>query len=166
MKQIFIESYYGNGYSRFMRYFNDILEHPGKEAIEHRLEIIKFFDDYGAEATRRAFGKGRSTVFLWKQKLEKSGGKLSAIVPGDKTPLRKRKRIVHPFITDFILKYRADHPGVDKTTITPVLVPVSNATSLPLLISAPDSLWPMPINPIPQLMVVIPWMNWMTLIVN
>lgn len=69
----------------------------------------------------RAFGKGRSTIFLWKQKLNKSGGKLSALAQGDKTPLRKRKRVVHPFILDFILKYRADHPGVDKTTITPVL---------------------------------------------
>jgi putative transposase len=121
LKQIYIESYYRNGYSRFMRYFNDILDHPKKEAIEQRLEIIKFFDDYGAEATKRAFGKGRSTVFLWKQKLKKSGGKLSSLTPGDKTPFRKRKRVVHSFILDFILKYRAEHPGVDKTTITPVL---------------------------------------------
>jgi transposase InsO family protein len=104
-----------------MRYFNDVLDHPKKESIEKRLEIVKFFDDYGAIATKRAFGKSRSTIFLWKQKLKKSGGKLSAIAPGDKTPLRKRKRLVHPFITDFILKYRTDHPGVDKTTITPVL---------------------------------------------
>ena len=104
-----------------MQYFNDIFDHPQKEAIEQRLEIIRFFDDYGAKATRRAFGKGRSTIFLWKQKLKKSGGKLSALAPGDKTPLRKRKRLVHPFILDFILKYRSTHPGVDKTTITPVL---------------------------------------------
>ena len=121
MKQIYVESYYRSGYSRFMQCINDILGHPKKETIEQRIEIIKFFDDYGAEATRRAFGKGRSTIFLWKQKLAKSGGKLSALAPGDKTPIRKRKRLVHPFILDFILKYRADHPGVDKTTITPVL---------------------------------------------
>jgi len=121
MKQIYVESYYRSGYSRFMKYFNDILNHPKKEIIEQRIEIIKFFDDYGAEATKRAFGKARSTIFLWKQKLKKSGGKLSALAPGDKTPIRKRKRLVHSFILDFILKYRADHPGVDKTTITPVL---------------------------------------------
>ena len=121
MKQIYVESYYRTGYSRFMRYTNDILYHSQKEAIEKRLEIIKFFDDYGAEATRRAFGKGRSTVFLWKQKLKKSGGRLSSLAPGDKTPVHKRKRLVHPFILDFILKYRTDHPGVDKMTITPLL---------------------------------------------
>ena len=122
MKQIYIESYYRNGYSCFMQYFIDIVDHPKREAIEQKLEIIKFFEDYGAEATKRAFGKSRSTIFLWKGKLKKSGGKLSALAPGDKTPLRKRKRLVPLFILDFILKYRADHPGVDKTTITPVLV--------------------------------------------
>lgn len=121
MKQIYVESYYRSGYSRFMQHINDILDHPKKETIEQRIEIINFFDDYGAEATRRAFGKARSTVFLWKRKLKKSSGKLSALAPGDKTPIRKRKRLVHPFILSFILKYRTDHPGVDKTTITPVL---------------------------------------------
>ena len=130
MKQIYVESYYRNGYSRFMQYFNDILDHPKKETIEQRIEIIKFFDDYGAEATRRAFGKARSTIFLWKQKLKKSGGKLSALAPGDKTPIRKRKRLVHPFILDFILKYRTDHPGVDKTTIAPVLAVACQRASI------------------------------------
>jgi transposase InsO family protein len=104
-----------------MQYFNNILGHPKKETIEQRIEIIKFFDDYGAEATRRAFSKARSTIFLWKGKLKKSGGKLSALAPGDKTPLRKRRRLVPPFILDFILQYRADHPGADKTTIKPAL---------------------------------------------
>ena len=104
-----------------MQYFNDVLNHPKKGVVEQRLEIIKFFADYGPEVTRRAFGKSRSTIFLWKQKLKMSGGKLSALSPGDKTPIHKRKRLVHPFIKDFILKYRIDHPGVDKTTITPIL---------------------------------------------
>ena len=121
MKQIYIESYYGNGYSRFMQYINNILDHPKRESIERRVEIIKFFDEFGVEATRRAFKKGRATVYLWKQKLKKADGKLSALAPGDKTPIRKRKRIVHPFIEGFIIEYRTIHPGADKTTIAPAL---------------------------------------------
>lgn len=121
MKQVYIESYFKSGYRRFMKYFNDVFEHPQKEAIEKRLEIIKFFDDYGESATKRAFGKSRSTIYLWKQKLTKCGGKLSSLAPGDRTPIRKRHRQVHPFILDFILEYRTEHPGVDKTTITPLL---------------------------------------------
>jgi putative transposase len=121
MKQVYVESYYGNGYSRFMQYINNILGHPKRESIEKRLEIIKFFDEFGSVASRRAFHRGRSTIYLWKQKLKIAGGKLSALAPGNKTPIHKRKRIVHPFIESFITKYRTNHPGADKTTIAPTL---------------------------------------------
>ena len=121
MQQIYIASYFKSGYSRFMQYILDILNHPKKKLIEQRLEILKFFDEFGPLATRKAFQKSRSTIFLWKQKLNKAGGKLSALAPGNTTPLNKRKRRVHPIIEDFILKYRLAHPGADKTTITPAL---------------------------------------------
>ena len=104
-----------------MKYVRDFLDHPKRGSIERRLEIIQFFEEFGTEATRKAFGKSRSTVYLWKQKLKKAGGKLSALAPGDKTPIHKRKRIVHPFIERFIVEYRSSHPGVDKTTIAPSL---------------------------------------------
>jgi len=121
VKQIYVESYYHSGYSRYMQRVNDILDHPKQKVIEQRLRIIDFFDDYGAEATRKAFGKSRSTIYLWKKKLKSSVGKLSALAPGDKVPHHKRKRVVHPFITSFIIGYRTNHPGVDKTTIVPPL---------------------------------------------
>jgi len=121
VKQIYIASYFRNGYSRFMQYINNISNHAKRESIEKRLEIIKFFDEFGVRATEKAFGKKRSTIYLWKQKIKRSGGKLSAIAPGDTTPLHKRKRIVHPFIENFIVTYRTNHPGSDKTTIAPAL---------------------------------------------
>jgi len=37
-----------------MEYVVDYLEHPQKATIERRLEILKFFDEFGAEATRKA----------------------------------------------------------------------------------------------------------------
>ena len=104
-----------------MEYIYNIINHPKRESIERRLEIINFFDEFGTEATRKAFHKGRSTIYLWKQKLTKADGKLSVLAPGDKTPFHKRKRIVHPFMENFILEYRSSHPGADKTTITPAL---------------------------------------------
>ncbi|MFC1939522.1 hypothetical protein ACFLXO_02405 [Chloroflexota bacterium] len=53
-----------------------------REAIEKRLEIIKFCDDFGLEATRQAFGKSCSTIYLWKHRLRKSGGRLYALALG------------------------------------------------------------------------------------
>jgi putative transposase len=104
-----------------MQHINDICGHPKQKEIEARLDIIEFFDDYGQEAVRKAFGKSRSTVYRWKQKLRASGGKLSSLAPGDRTPISKRRRVTQPFIQSFIISYRTIHPGVDKTTITPVL---------------------------------------------
>ena len=125
MQQIYIESYYRNGYSRFMQVIEDIVDHPQRKVIERRLRIIEFFDQWGAEATREAHNKSRAAIYLWKHKLKASGGKLSSLALRNKTPLHRRKRIVHSFIESFIVEYRTNHPGVDKTTITPVLVKAS-----------------------------------------
>ena len=104
-----------------MEYVHDVIDHPQKETIEKRLEIIEFSEKFGFEATRKAFGKSRATIFLWKGKVKKANGKLSALAPGDKVPKNKRRREVHPFIERFILDYRTAHPGVDKATIAPAL---------------------------------------------
>ena len=104
-----------------MKYLEDITGHPKRDIIEKRINIIDFFDEYGAEVTSKAFGKSRTTVYRWKQKLKRSGGKLSSLAPGNTTPIHRRKRVVDPFIEDFIIEYRTKHPGIDKTSITPIL---------------------------------------------
>ncbi len=109
-----------------MKYVHDGLDHPKRDSIEKRVGRIQFFEEFGAEATRRAFDKSRSTIYLWKQKLKKAGGKLSSLAPGDKTPIKKRRRIAYPFIERFIVEYRTAHPGADKTTITPALTVACN----------------------------------------
>ncbi len=121
MRQIYLAHCHRKDYSLFMAYVVDYLDHPRKAAIEHRLEILKFFDEFGAAATSRAFHKSRSTIFLWKKRLSDAGGRLSALAPGNRAPLRRRSRIVHPLIAQFIIDYRARHPRADKTTIAPAL---------------------------------------------
>jgi len=121
LKQIYIAHYFKKAYIHFMEYVADYVDHPQKQAIERRLEILKFFDEFGFEVTRKAFKVSRSTIFLWKKKLYDAGGKLSSLAPGNRAPLHRRKRIVDPFITQFIINYRTIHPRADKTTITPAL---------------------------------------------
>jgi len=104
-----------------MDYVVDYLNHPQKADIEHRLEILKFFDKFGPEATRMAFHKSRSTIFLWKKRLANANGKLSTLAPRNRAPLRRRTRVIHPLIAQFIMEYRTQHPRADKTTITPAL---------------------------------------------
>ena len=121
MRQIYVTMGSVRGYIQLMQVLDDITGNPQREAIEQRIAIIKFFDDYGEGATMRAFGKSRSTIYLWKQKLKKSGGKLSSLAPGNRAPKNRRHRIVDPVVERFIIDYRTSHPGADKTTIAPAL---------------------------------------------
>ena len=121
MRRFYLESRYQSGYSRRMQQIDDILNHPKRSEIESRQKIIEFFDEYGAKATKQAFGQSRSTVYLWKRRLTVSGGRLSALASGNRAPHHRRSRTVVPSIERFIVDYRTVHPGADKTTIFPTL---------------------------------------------
>lgn len=106
-----------------MKYISNIAHMSLKDQaiIRERLKVIKFFEEFGKEATKRAFNKGRSTIYLWKKQVKQSGGYLSALMPQSKAPKNHSKRKVGSEITEFIRQYRESHPGVDKVTIKPVL---------------------------------------------
>ena len=86
MRQIYLQSFFRSGYHRFMNYIYNISNHPKKEEIEKRLEIIEFFDKFGKEATAEAFSRKRSTVYLWKQKLRQGEGNCPPCPPATKPP--------------------------------------------------------------------------------
>ena len=75
MRQIFLRNF-TSGYNRCMNYIQDITDHPQKDEIERRVKVIYFFDKYGVDAMREAYGISRSTVYLWKKRLKDSGGEL------------------------------------------------------------------------------------------
>ena len=119
-----------------MNYIYNISDHPKKEEIEKRLEIIKFFDEFGDKATAKAFSKKRSTIYFWKQSLKKAGGRLSALAPGDKAPRTRKKRKITSEMVVFIKDYRLLHPGVDQVTIKPALDVFCLRNNLPLVCEA------------------------------
>ncbi len=47
-------------------------QQPHQEVIQERLRIIEFFDKYGQDATKEAFGVARSTIYLWKKRLREN----------------------------------------------------------------------------------------------
>jgi len=108
----------------------DITQHPYKHIIEQRVKILKFYDDYGAEATKRAFGVSRSTIFLWKHKLKASQGRLSSLAPGNRAPKQRRQRTVDTRITDFICQQRTQHPRLSKDKLAVLLVAPCSSWSI------------------------------------
>ena len=120
MRLIFSRNF-TSGYNRCMNYIQDITDHPQKDEIERRVKVIYFFDKYGVDAMREAYGISRSTVYLWKKRLKDSGGKLSRLAAGNRAPKKRRKRKHNPLIESFLLDYRKSHPGVGKEAIKPAL---------------------------------------------
>lgn len=116
-----------------MNYVYNILDHPKREIIEKRLRIIEFFDKYGPDETDKYFHKKRSTIYLWKQNINKAGGKLSALAPGDKAPKTRSKRKQTPAMIKFIMDYRLAHPGCDQVAIKPHLDEFCRKKNLPLI---------------------------------
>ena len=119
-----------------MKYISNIthMSREDQAIILKRLKIIEFFEEFGETATKRAFDKGRSTVYLWKKKINSSGGHLSALKLESKAPKTPReKRKVNEFHQDFILEYRIKHPGVSKETIYPELREYCILNNLPLI---------------------------------
>jgi len=112
------------GYARKAMYIQDITHHKDRATIEHRLKVLNFYDRYGPEATKEAFSVSRSTVFLWKSKLNAKQGRLSSLAPGDRAPKTKRTRNVSEVITSFIVAERTKHYRLGKDKLAELLIPI------------------------------------------
>lgn len=71
-----------------------------------RVKILSFWETHGLTATVDAFGVKRSTLFLWKAKLNAGGGRLESLNTGSRAPKRRRTRVVDPRIAAFIVQER------------------------------------------------------------
>jgi transposase InsO family protein len=91
------------------------------EIVQVRLNIIKFFDEYGARATKKAFGFCRSTVFLWKKRYKDSKEDARSLIPDSKRPKRTRIMVVDGRILSFLRNLRENNYRLGKEKIKPLL---------------------------------------------
>jgi transposase InsO family protein len=91
------------------------------EIAGERMKIIKFYDEFGEKAAREAFGADRKVVSRWRQRLDKSGGKLSSLVPCSTKPLSVRKPLTDFRIIEWIKEQREAHPRIGKEKLAPDL---------------------------------------------
>ena len=78
-----------------------------KEEAKRKARILNFWKKNGLEATKEAFGVGRSTIFLWESKLKESKGKLESLNNQSRKPKTIKKRIVpEPIELTYLVQYR------------------------------------------------------------
>jgi transposase InsO family protein len=121
--QLFIGGALGGYASKAMNSSN-ITHHKDRAIIEHRIKVLNFFDRYGAEATKEAFGISRSTVYLWKQTLARHRGHLVNLAPASRAPKTRRRRTTDPLVANFIVANRQLYPKLGKDKLREMLLPV------------------------------------------
>ena len=91
------------------------------EVAQQRLRIMEFYDRYGEQATKEAFGADRKVISKWKKKLNRLDGAMEGLVPESTRPKRTRTMTVATEIIQFIRQTRQKHPRLGKEKIKPLL---------------------------------------------
>lgn len=121
MQQLYLDSALGLRGLKALKTVQALAEHPQRAEIERRTKIIGFFDKYGAEVTKEAYGLSRSTVYNWKKKLKENRGRLISLSPISRAPYKVRQKNRNPQVVEFISSYRNQHPKVGQEAIKPAL---------------------------------------------
>ncbi|MFN6946558.1 MAG: helix-turn-helix domain-containing protein [Cytophagaceae bacterium] len=91
------------------------------EVAEQRLKIIKFYEQYGEKAMKKAFGADRKIISKWRKRLKDNGGSLTALIPQSTRPHNVRKPQTHQEVVSFIKGIRQKYPRIGKQKIKPLL---------------------------------------------
>ena len=118
------------GYGRYMKYKQYLSTITHNQIVQERLEIIKFFDRYGAEAAREAYGYSRSTIYLWKKRYREAGYNPQSLIPKSRRPKRTRRMEVGIEVIEFIKDLRKRYPYLGKAKIKSLLDEYCRESSL------------------------------------
>jgi transposase InsO family protein/transposase-like protein len=113
------------GFYAVAKYATRYLEMASQKA-EYKLKVLKFWEDYGLEATQSAFGVSRRTLYLWKAQHRSSGG----LEERSKRPKQVRQRQWPAVILDEIQRLRKEHPNLGKEKLYPLLLTFCEACQL------------------------------------
>lgn len=103
------------GYKRFARFCYRL--GMISEEANQRYKILQFFERYGLEATKEAYGVSRRTLYRWKSILKNSNGDISSLNPKSTKPHKKREPQTPKIIIDEIKKLREEYPNIGKEKI-------------------------------------------------
>lgn len=91
------------------------------EVAQQRQRIMKFYDRYGEQATKEAFGADRKVINRWKKKLQGHGGALEGLIPESTRPRKVRTSPISMQVVQHIRELREEHPKLGKEKIKPLL---------------------------------------------
>lgn len=103
------------GYAQLKR-FSYLFEMCTQEANK-RYKILQFYEKYGLEATKDAFGVSRRTIYRWKAKLKENQGNVNSLNSHSTKPKTTRIPITPKAIVNEIKRLREKYPNIGKTKL-------------------------------------------------
>jgi len=92
------------------------------EKAKRKARIITFFDTHGLQATKDAYGIGKTTIYRWKQSLLTDNGKLECLNDKSKAPKNRRSRKVPEEVIAYIIEQRKLHYRIGKKKLSSLLL--------------------------------------------
>jgi len=109
-----------------------LLFEESDEAVK-RQKVMDFYDQYGEEPTKKAFGVDRKLIYVWRKRVKKAGEKLTALKPGSTRPNRYRQMEVDSRIIAFIRNQREQYPKRSKEKLKPFVDSECQRLGLPCI---------------------------------
>lgn len=91
------------------------------EIAQQRLKIIQFYDHFGEQATKEAFGADRKIIHVWKKRFRANDNRLMALIPYSTKPTRIRRMHTEARIIEFVRQKRHQYPRIGKEKLKPLL---------------------------------------------
>ena len=85
------------------------------------MKILTFWQAYGTQTTRDAFGVSRATLFRWQKELDDSNGDIKALDPKSTAPKKQRRRYIPPDLEQAIIRWRTERSRIGGKKLVPLL---------------------------------------------
>lgn len=111
--------YSQKSYHMLMKMLQDSLSLEVSDVAQFRYHVLCHYYKYGLRPTLEAFKLKKTTVHEWKRTYEKSGRKISSLIPRQTRPLHVRKMETDWRVVDFIKEMRTEHGNIGKSMLRP-----------------------------------------------
>lgn len=122
-----------HSYAVLMKTITNALVLESSDAAAFRLHVLEVYYRHGWKATVSAFKIGKSTLYRWKNRYEKSQKKLVSLVPISTKPHVLRVMQTDPKIIAFIAAMRSEYGNISKYKIKPFLTEYTKQVGIPTI---------------------------------
>jgi transposase InsO family protein len=119
-------------YNTLVKLISNSLTFSVSDAAKFRLHVLDHYYKHGIRSACHAFGVPRSTIFGWRKMFEKSGKKISSLIPVSTRPINVRQMDLNSKLLEFIRAMREKYGSLSKYKIKPFLDEYARENSLPL----------------------------------